>query len=100
MESGSGKQDGAVAFTFLVVVLWLFCVGSAFGVVYSTYESRKATQALEELRREASGLKVESGQFLLEKSSWSAYSRVEELANKKLKMVVPDMEKTVLVYKE
>ena len=94
------KQNGKVVLSLVVVVLWIFCLGSAMGVVYSTYESRKSTQRLEVLRREASGLKVVSGQFLLEKSSWSAYSRIEKVAQADLKMVVPESKETILVYKK
>ncbi len=94
------RSTGKAIFSFSVVILWLASVGSAMGVVYSTYESRKATQKLEELRREASGLRVVSGQFLLEKSSWSAYSRVEKVAVDELGMMQPKTDKTVLVFKK
>ncbi len=94
------KCSGKILVSLLLVSLWLSSVGSAIGVVYSTYESRKATQELEELRREASGLRVISGQFLLEESSWSAYSRVEKVALGELNMVLPKTEKTVLVFRK
>lgn len=81
-------------------LLWLAAVGSALGVVSSTYEARKSTQALEKLRSEASLLQVTSGKYLLEKSSLSAYSRIESLATKKLNMVIPDPENTVMVYRK
>ncbi len=82
------------------LLLWMFSFGSALGVVYSTYKARKATQVLEELRREASGLQVMSGQYLLEKSSWAAYSRVEQIAQSELNMKIPIPEQTVLVYRK
>lgn len=78
--------------------IWLAIVSSAMGVVYSTYQARKATQALEELRREAVQLQVMSGQYLLERSSWAAYSRIEKIAQEKLNMKVPIPEQTILVY--
>lgn len=84
-------------FSVLFFACWILCVCSAFGVVYSTFETRKATQELEELRREAAGLKVVSGQYLLEQSSLGAYSRVETIATKKLRMLRPGPEHTVLV---
>lgn len=99
-QINSKTVAGKAMLSILVLVVWLFSVGSAMGVVYSTYESRKATQKLEELRREANGLRVMSGKYLLEKSSWSAYSRVEEIAVNDLKMIVPDSDSTVLVYKK
>lgn len=80
--------------------LWMVSFSSALGVVYSTYKARKATQVLEELRREASGLQVMSGQYLLERSSWAAYSRVEQIAQNELNMKVPIPEQTVLVYRK
>lgn len=83
----------------LAITLWFACFVSAIGVVYSTWQSRKATQALEELRRQENGLQVVSGQLLLEKSSWAAYNRVEEVAEKQLNMRVAEPEKTVLVYR-
>jgi len=47
----------------IAIVLWLACFASAIGVVYSTWQSRKAIQALEELRREENGLQAVSGQL-------------------------------------
>lgn len=84
-------------FSLCMLTCWTFCVGSAFGVVYSTFESRHATHQLEELRREAAGLKVVAGQYLLEQSSLAAYSRVEGIAKQELGMLDPAAEQTVLV---
>ncbi|SMF02453.1 cell division protein FtsL [Alteromonadaceae bacterium Bs31] len=83
----------------LIAALWVGCVATALGVVYSSFKSRKFTQELELLRRESTQLQVASGQFLLEKSTWAAYSRVEKIAFEELGMEVPESEKTILVYK-
>lgn len=80
-----------------VFTCWCLCISSAFGVVYSTFETRNATHELEELRREAASLKVTSGQYLLEQSSLASYSRVEHIAKKRLDMLDPSAEQTVLV---
>jgi cell division protein FtsL len=77
--------------------LWVAALASAMGVVYSTFETRQATQQLEELRREAGALQVESGMFLLEKSSLAAYTRVEAEAESKLGMEVPALESLQMV---
>lgn len=82
------------------VTLWMFTLVTAIGVVFSSFQSRKATDELEYLRREASSLEVISGQYLLEKSSWAAYSRVEKMAHSTLNMNVPSPDKTVLVYRQ
>lgn len=73
-----------------LVVLWLLVVGSALGVVHTTHEGRQRLNDLETLRREAAGLQVEWGQYLLEQSTWAAYSRIEQIAHGKLQMQVPE----------
>lgn len=88
---------GAVFLRILFLLLWVFCLGSAIGVVYSTHQSRVNTQALEELRREEIGLRVSAGQFRLEKSSLASYPRVETIATENLNMGIPLSSETVLV---
>ncbi len=101
MRNYSGKKKSRSTWVKPVcaLILWFACFVSALGVVYSTWQSRKATQELEELRRKENGLQVISGQMLLEKSSWAAYTRVEEVAEKELEMKVAEPNKTVLVYR-
>lgn len=94
------KKELALFGDLLLIGLWIGCVATAIGVVYSAYAARKATQELEVLRRESTGLQVESGKYLLEKSTWAAYARIEEIATTKLHMQVPESNKTVLVFKE
>ena len=98
-RKNSQKKPRGIFLSCLLASLWMFSVGSAFGVVYTTYESRKSIQELENLRREEKGLQVISGQLLLEKSVWSSYSRIERIALEELNMVRPGKEKTVLIYK-
>lgn len=102
---GSGKKAIAsekvfVAGNLLLVMLWFGVFGSAMGVVYSAFQSRQATHELESLRKESNNLQVRSGQYMLEKSTWAAYSRVEEIAVKKLKMHIPESSNTVLVKRQ
>ncbi len=92
-------QIKSVLKVFFIIVIWCAAVGSAIAVVYSTYSSRIATQKLELLRREAIGLRIVSGQYLLEKSSWAEYSRVEQLAREELNMKIPDADKTELIFR-
>lgn len=84
----------------LLILLWLLSLVTAMSVVYTTFDSRKSVQRLEELRQEAIGLRVSSGQYKLEKSSLASYSRVESLAVEKLNMSVPESTKTVLVLRK
>lgn len=81
----------------LIAVLWVMVVASALGVVASTHEVRKQVNALEILRREAAQYQVVWGQYLLEQSTWAAYSRVETIATQKLGMIPATTEQIVMV---
>lgn len=81
----------------MAVCLWFGVVSSALAVVYVTYKTRTATQTLESLRHQASDLHVQSGRYLLERSSLAAYSRVEKIAVDKHGMIVPKTEQMVVI---
>jgi len=81
----------------LVACLWISVIGSALAVVASTQQVRRDVNQLETLRREASHLQVEWGQYLLEESTWAAYSRIEGIANKEINMIAPTTEHIVMV---
>ncbi len=82
---------------FGVGLLWLSVLASALAVVFVTQEARKQVNELELLRTEQSELKVANGQYLLEQSAWSAYSRIEKLAVTKLHMKVPAVSDVIVV---
>ncbi|WP_439136078.1 cell division protein FtsL [Pseudomaricurvus sp.] len=90
----SSKQQWSV-----LLLLWVLVLASALGVVRSTHESRTRLNELEVMRREAAQLHVQWGQYLLEHSAWSAYSRIEKEAKSKLNMIIPRGEKLVVVTK-
>ena len=81
----------------LLLCLWIAVVISALRVVAVTHQVRKQVNQLETLRREAAQLQVEWGQYLLEESTWSAYSRIELIATKQLGMIAPTPERVVMV---
>ncbi|MBC6907326.1 cell division protein FtsL [Saccharophagus sp. K07] len=81
----------------LIFAAWFLVMGSALSVIYVTHRARLATHELETLRHAAADLQAESGQLLLEKSSLSAYARVEQMALKELNMTVPDTDQVVVV---
>lgn len=80
-----------------VMVLWALVAVSALMVVSSTHQARLSFFELESLRREAQELEIQRGQYLLEQSTWAAYSRVENLAHKKLRMRLPEPTDIVMV---
>lgn len=77
--------------------LWFAVMASGIGVVYSNHLSRQLFSELETKRRIASELHVEWGQYLLEQSTWAAYSRVEKIAAEKLEMQTPAQQQIVIV---
>jgi cell division protein FtsL len=81
----------------LVACLWISVVASALAVVGSTQVVRRDVNQLETLRREAAQLQVEWGQYLLEESTWAAYSRIEGIATQELNMIAPTSERVVMV---
>ncbi|MCX2830088.1 cell division protein FtsL [Microbulbifer thermotolerans] len=81
----------------LVVVLWLVTIVSALAVVYSTQRSRELTAQLMQAQKARDELRYEQERLLLEKSAWSAYSRIERVAREELKMRVPSPAERVLV---
>ncbi len=82
---------------FALIFFWLAVVITAISVVYTTHKTRLATQALEELKNEAAALQIETGQYLLERSTLSTYARIEDMAVSNLDMAVPDTEQIVIV---
>ncbi|WP_331345447.1 cell division protein FtsL [Cellvibrio sp. UBA7661] len=81
----------------VIAVLWVAAIASALGVVATTQIVRRDVNSLETLRREASQLQVEWGQYLLEQSTWAAYSRVEHAAVSELNMMAPTPEEIVMI---
>jgi len=81
----------------ILALLWLAVMASALAVVASTHKHRQQVDRLETLRQEADELQVVWGQYLLERSTWASYSRVERLAREKLSMRLPRAEDIVVV---
>ncbi|PCJ30162.1 MAG: cell division protein FtsL [Moraxellaceae bacterium] len=93
-------RDGAVPQLrawILVFTLGVLVVLSAVSVVYSTYQTRKLVAEFQQLQNSRNDMEVEWGQLLLEQSAWGSFNRVEKLASKRLKMIVPEPNKIVMV---
>lgn len=86
--------------TLAVAILWVLVLVSALAVVASTHQTRNQVDRLETLRRDAAELQVVWGQYMLEQSTWAAYSRVERLARDELDMLLPRVEDIVMVVHE
>lgn len=81
----------------VIVLLWVATIISALAVVATTQVVRRDVNTLETLRREAAQLQVQWGQYLLEQSTWAAYSRVENAAISELNMMAPTPEDMVMI---
>ena len=88
----------AVIFNLIFVLVWFLTAATAMAVVYVTFESRQTYRELNALVREENGLRVLEGQFQLEKSVWSDFSRIEKTAREELQMKAPEINETTLVY--
>lgn len=83
----------------VVTVLFGFVVSSAVLLIYSKHQSRKLFVELQQLTVEMNALNTEWSQLQLEQSAWSGHGRIEEVARKRLSMVVPESEEVVFVQK-
>ena len=70
-------------------VLLLVVIVSALAVVYAKYKSRQLFGEIRQLERQLYDFEVEWGQLQLEQTTWAERNRIERLAHKRLKMVVP-----------
>jgi cell division protein FtsL len=72
-------------------MLWLGVLASATGVIYARHQARMLFVRLEQLNARRDALDMEWGRLQLEQSSWSSNAFVEQVANSKLQMNLPQM---------
>jgi cell division protein FtsL len=80
-----------------IALLWLAVLVSAAGVVYAKHEARTLFVQLEKLSAERDRLNIEWGRLQLEQSAWSAHGFVEQVANRQLKMTLPNATEVKIV---
>ena len=74
----------------VAILCGLLTFASAVELVLSRHQSRRLFVELQDLQEVRQGLDQEWGQLLLEQATWGTELRVEQLANSKLGMVVPN----------
>lgn len=79
---------------FIVLVLTLLVVLSALAVIGSAYHTRVQYARLQQLESAHDKYQTVWSRLLLEESTWSTPSRVENLARERLDMHVPDIQRT------
>ncbi len=80
--------------TFLLVLAVLV---SAISVIYVKHVGRAQFIELQKLENKRDRLNEEWGRLLLEQSTWATPGRVEFEARKRLKMIVPTPEMTMVI---
>ncbi len=80
----------AVRMLLLVMALAAAVVGSAVAAIDARHQARQLFIELQGLNRDRDELNVEWRQLQIERSTWAAHARVEQLARDKLFMSVPD----------
>lgn len=75
---------------FIIGIMTLCATSSGLGVVYSKHKTRMLHVQLQRMYAEHSELNTEWSRLLLEKSTWMADSRIEQLAKNKLNMIIPE----------
>ncbi|HRP34265.1 MAG TPA: cell division protein FtsL [Gammaproteobacteria bacterium] len=80
----------AVRMLLLVMALAAAVVGSAVAAIDARHQARQLFIELQGLNRDRDELNVEWRQLQIERSTWAAHARVEQLARDKLSMSVPD----------
>lgn len=79
------------------LLLVLAVLVSAISVIYVKHVGRAQFVELQKLENKRDRLNEEWGRLLLEQSTWATPGRVEFEARKRLKMIVPTPEMTVVI---
>ena len=83
--------------TRLNLILFFVLIVVALSIVTSQHKARKLHFELEQQQELTKKYQTEYGQLQLEQSTWAMHSRIEELANKKLNMQVPDAKRIQVI---
>ncbi|MFC0266948.1 cell division protein FtsL [Kushneria aurantia] len=78
----------------VVLILLLAVMLSALAVIGSAYQTRAQYARLQQLESDRDRLQTTWSRLLLEESTWSTPSRIENLARQRLDMHVPGIENT------
>ena len=82
---------------FLVVLLAIIVLLSAFYSIYLTHETRKLVTEKDQLAQQKDNLMIEWQNLLLEVHTLDEHSRIRRIARTKLSMAEPTKKNSVLV---
>lgn len=81
-----------------VLTLGLAVLLSALSIIYVTHVNRILHAAYQHNLLEQDHLHVQHGQLLLERSTWMMQSRIQEYAEAKLDMMVPNHKSVTIIH--
>jgi cell division protein FtsL len=81
-----------------VVMLALAVLLSALSIIYVTHVTRILHAAFQHNLVEQDRLHVQRGQLLLERSTWMMQARIQQFAENKLGMIVPDNKSVMIIH--
>ena len=76
--------------SFIMLLLFIAVLVSAIGVSYSAHLNRQLLNSLYSEMSVRDMAQAEWGRLILEQSTWTAHSRIEQLATEQLKMRIPN----------
>jgi cell division protein FtsL len=83
--------------TKINLILFVMLILVALGVVTAQHKARNLRNELEQQEQLAQTFETEYGQLQLEQSTWAMHSRLEDYAQQKLHMRVPDMKRIQVI---
>lgn len=86
--------------TRINLILFALLIMVALGVITAQHKARKLYIELELQEAMSSHYQTELGQLQLEQSTWAMHSRLEEYAQQKLHMQVPDVKRIQVIQLE
>lgn len=81
----------------VLLVLFVFVLGSALAVSYTAHLSRQLLNELYTELSKADKAQAEWGRLVLEQSTWTAHNRIELIARERLGMRIPEAAEVRLV---
>ncbi|KJK17437.1 cell division protein FtsL [Pseudomonas sp. NPDC087612] len=83
--------------SFLMLLLFIGVLVSSVAVSYSAHWNRQLLNTLYGELSERDKAQAEWGRLILEQSTWTAHSRIENLASEQLKMRIPAADEVRMV---
>lgn len=87
-KNGLQVSVAGLGITALVLAILL----SAFGVIYLKDLSRRLFIQSQDVQQVQQQYQIDWGKLLLEQSTWSSQSRIQQLAQQRMDMVVPSIQ--------